>query len=93
MKALTMDYPLTLSAIVRRAEAIFGHKHVTSRLPDKSIRSVTAEELIKFIEPDFAKWWLPDAVAFVDQIPRTSAGKFRKSELRERFRTQYATPS
>jgi hypothetical protein len=32
MKALTMDYPLTLSAIVRRAEALFGHKHVTSRL-------------------------------------------------------------
>jgi len=55
--------------------------------------SVTANELIKFLEPDFAKWWLPDAVAFVDQIPRTSAGKFRKSELRERFRTHYATPS
>jgi fatty-acyl-CoA synthase len=55
--------------------------------------SVTASELIKFLEPDFAKWWLPDAVAFVDQIPRTSAGKFRKSELRERFRTHYATPS
>jgi fatty-acyl-CoA synthase len=38
MKALTMDYPLTLAAIVRRAEALFGHKHVISRLPDKSIR-------------------------------------------------------
>jgi fatty-acyl-CoA synthase len=55
--------------------------------------TVTAEELIKFLEPDFVKWWLPDAVAFVDQIPRTSAGKFRKSELRERFRTHYAAPS
>jgi fatty-acyl-CoA synthase len=55
--------------------------------------SVTADELIRFLEPAFAKWWLPDAVAFVDQIPRTSAGKFRKSELRERFRTHYATPS
>jgi fatty-acyl-CoA synthase len=38
MKALTMDHPLTLSAIVRRADAVFGHKHVTSRLPDKSIQ-------------------------------------------------------
>ena len=55
--------------------------------------AVTAEELIAFLEPAFAKWWLPDAVAFVDQIPRTSAGKFRKSELRERFRTHYATSS
>ena len=51
---------------------------------------MTAEELIAFLEPPFAKWWLPDAVAFVDQIPRTSAGKFRKSELRERFRAHYA---
>jgi acyl-CoA synthetase (AMP-forming)/AMP-acid ligase II len=56
-------------------------------------QSVTADELIRFLEPAFAKWWLPDAVAFVDQIPRTSAGKFRKSELRERFRTHYAGPS
>jgi fatty-acyl-CoA synthase len=55
--------------------------------------SVTASELITFLEPAFAKWWLPDAVVFVDQIPRTSAGKFRKSELRERFRAQYASPS
>ena len=55
--------------------------------------NVTADELIKFLEPHFAKWWLPDAVAFVNQIPRTSAGKFRKSELRERFRAHYATPS
>jgi fatty-acyl-CoA synthase len=46
MKALTMDYPLTLSAIVRRAEALFGHKHVTSRLPDKSIRRHSYAEVI-----------------------------------------------
>lgn len=54
---------------------------------------VTADELIKFLEHDFVKWWLPDGVAFVDQIPRTSAGKFRKSELRERFRAHYAASS
>jgi len=46
MKALTMDYPLTLSAIVRRAEALFGHKHVTSRLPDKSIQRHSYAQVI-----------------------------------------------
>ena len=46
MKALTMDYPLTLSAIVRRAEALFGHKQVTSRLPDKSIRRHSYADVI-----------------------------------------------
>jgi fatty-acyl-CoA synthase len=45
----------------------------------------TQEELIKHLESDFARWWLPDRVEFVDEIPKTSVGKFKKSELRERF--------
>jgi fatty-acyl-CoA synthase len=47
--------------------------------------SATQEELISYLEPRFAKWWLPDAVEFVEEIPKTSVGKFKKSELRERF--------
>jgi len=47
--------------------------------------TATAEELRAFLEPSFAKWWLPDAVEFVNEIPRTAAGKFQKSALRERF--------
>jgi len=50
----------------------------------------TEEELRDFLRPHFAKWWLPDAMEFVDEIPRTSAGKFQKSALRERFRDYYA---
>jgi fatty-acyl-CoA synthase len=48
--------------------------------------TATPDELRAFLAPRFASWWLPDAIAFVDAIPRTSAGKFKKSELRERFR-------
>ncbi|MDW8425667.1 MAG: long-chain fatty acid--CoA ligase [Meiothermus sp.] len=48
--------------------------------------SATAEELRAFLEPRFARWWLPDAYVFVDEIPRTSTGKFLKSRLREQFR-------
>jgi fatty-acyl-CoA synthase len=47
--------------------------------------SATQEELISYLEPRFARWWLPDAVEFVEEIPKTSVGKFKKSELRERF--------
>jgi fatty-acyl-CoA synthase len=32
-----------------------------------------------------AKWWLPDAVEFIDEIPKTSVGKFSKKDLRTRF--------
>jgi fatty-acyl-CoA synthase len=48
--------------------------------------TLTADELRDFLAPKFAKFWLPDAVVFIDAIPRTSAGKFKKSDLRERFR-------
>lgn len=46
----------------------------------------TEEELIQYLAPRFAKWWLPDGVVFVEEIPRTSAGKFLKAQLREQFR-------
>jgi fatty-acyl-CoA synthase len=47
--------------------------------------SATAEELREFLAPQFAKWWLPDAFEFVDEIPKTAVGKFRKTTLREMF--------
>ncbi|HEU0035748.1 MAG TPA: long-chain fatty acid--CoA ligase [Kofleriaceae bacterium] len=50
----------------------------------------TADELREHLAPRFAKFWLPDEVVFVDSIPRTSAGKFKKTELREQFRDHYA---
>ncbi len=42
-------------------------------------------ELRDFLAPRFAAFWLPDAFVFLDAIPRTSAGKFLKSALRERY--------
>lgn len=47
--------------------------------------SVTAEELREFLAKDFAKWQLPDAWTFIDQVPRTSVGKFDKKVLRKRY--------
>jgi fatty-acyl-CoA synthase len=45
----------------------------------------TADELREFLAPQFAKWWLPERFEFVDEIPKTSVGKFRKIALREQF--------
>ena len=52
--------------------------------------AATPQELRAFLAPQFAKFWLPDDYAFVDAIPRTSAGKFKKSELREQFKDYQA---
>jgi fatty-acyl-CoA synthase len=46
---------------------------------------LTRDELIEFLEPRVAKWWLPDDVVFIDEVPKTSVGKFSKKHLRERF--------
>ena len=51
----------------------------------KQRESATADELRDFIEPHFAKWWLPDRFEFVAEIPKTAVGKFRKSALRKHF--------
>jgi fatty-acyl-CoA synthase len=47
--------------------------------------SATPEELRAFLAKSFAKWQLPDAFVFIDAIPRTSVGKFKKLALREQF--------
>jgi len=47
--------------------------------------TATKEEIIEFLGPRVAKWWLPDDVAFVDEIPKTSVGKFSKKDLRTKF--------
>jgi fatty-acyl-CoA synthase len=50
-------------------------------------QTTTADELREFLAADFAKWCLPDAFVFVDEIPKTAVGKFRKTALREMFPT------
>src|SRR4051812_41908259 len=44
--------------------------------------TLTAEELRSHLIEHVAKWWLPDEVAFVEEIPKTSVGKFDKKVLR-----------
>jgi fatty-acyl-CoA synthase len=46
---------------------------------------VTPDELRDHLAQHFAKWQLPERFEFVDEIPRTATGKFKKTDLRERF--------
>jgi fatty-acyl-CoA synthase len=50
------------------------------------------EELLAFLEGKIAKWWLPDDVAFVKEIPHTATGKILKTALRAQFKN-YVLPS
>jgi fatty-acyl-CoA synthase len=51
----------------------------------KEGESATAEDILEHLRPLVAKWWLPDAVEFIDEVPKTSVGKFSKKDLRAKF--------
>ena len=53
--------------------------------------TATKEELLGFMEGKIAKWWLPDDVVFVDEIPHTATGKIQKMTLRKQF-AEYRLP-
>jgi fatty-acyl-CoA synthase len=52
----------------------------------------TKDEVLAFLAGKVAKWWVPDDVVFVDEIPKTSVGKFSKKDLRNRF-ADYSFPT
>jgi fatty-acyl-CoA synthase len=54
--------------------------------------TATKEEVLAFLDGRVAKWWLPDDVAFVAEIPKTSVGKFSKKDLRDQF-ADYVLPT
>ena len=54
------------------------------------VGQVTKEEIIEYLRPRVARWWLPDDVVFIEAIPKTSVGKFDKKVLRARHET-YST--
>jgi fatty-acyl-CoA synthase len=52
----------------------------------KKDQTATREELLGFLQGKIAKWWMPDDIVFVDEIPHTATGKIQKTALRERFK-------
>ncbi|MCF8565243.1 long-chain fatty acid--CoA ligase [Alicyclobacillus tolerans] len=58
-------------------------------LKDAFKSKVDKQELIEFLRPHFAKWWLPDDVVFIDEIPKTSVGKFLKRALRDQYASHF----
>ena len=59
-------------------------------LKDTGIENkITAEDILEFIAPKFAKWQLPDRVMLVDEIAKTSVGKYNKKEIRKTYQNEY----
>ena len=53
---------------------------------------LSREEVLEYLDGRVAKWWLPDDVVFIEEVPKTSVGKFSKKDLRPRF-ADYTLPT
>jgi fatty-acyl-CoA synthase len=53
--------------------------------------TLTTAEVVDFLSSKVAKWQLPDDVVFIEEVPKTSVGKFSKKTLRDRF-AEYQLP-
>ncbi|HWE62729.1 MAG TPA: AMP-binding protein, partial [Chloroflexota bacterium] len=51
--------------------------------------TLTAEQILESLRAQFPRWWIPDQVIFIEEVPKTSVGKFSKRSLRDRFANQY----
>ena len=81
-----MGHPAVAEAAVISVEHPKWAERPLAAVVLKPGQKATAADLKSFLAPQFPKFWLPDAFEFVDAIPRTSAGKFKKSELRKQFK-------
>ena len=52
----------------------------------KEGKSSSRDDILKFLEGKIAKWWMPDDVQFVEEIPHTATGKINKLKLRDDFK-------
>ncbi len=57
-----------------------------------SPQAVNAEQLHAYLSDKVARWWLPDAIEFVEELPHTATGKLLKTELRKRYKN-YQLPT
>ncbi|RDI70593.1 long-chain fatty acid--CoA ligase [Halopelagius longus] len=48
-------------------------------------REALQSDLTEMVEADFPKWWVPDEVMFIEEVPKTATGKFDKKVLRDRY--------
>jgi fatty-acyl-CoA synthase len=88
----TVDLENAIMAHPKVAEAaVVGVEHPTWQerplacVVAKPGQSITTEEILAHLTGKFASWWIPDDVVLIDEVPKTSVGKFDKKVLRERY--------
>ena len=79
-----MSHPKIMeAAVIGLAHPKWDERPIAYAVPKPEYKGqVTQEEVIDFLRDKVARWWLPDEVRFIDEVPKTSVGKFDKKVLR-----------
>ncbi|CAB4875175.1 unannotated protein [freshwater metagenome] len=96
ISSVELENELMAHPLIKEA-AVIGVPHIRwSERPLACVvvepgQHLTKDEVLDFLAPLIAKWQLPDDVVFIDEVPKTSVGKFSKKTLRDRF-ADYVLP-
>jgi fatty-acyl-CoA synthase len=72
------------AAVIAISDDKWGERPLACVVP-KEGEEITPDGLRGFLEGRVPKWWIPSEVELIDEVPKTSVGKFSKKDLRERF--------
>jgi fatty-acyl-CoA synthase len=71
------------AAVIAMPDERWSERPLACVVPDEQAPDVAS--LREHLEPRVAKWWVPEAFAFIDEVPKTSTGKFDKKVLRKQL--------
>jgi fatty-acyl-CoA synthase len=86
LENVAMSHPAVLEAACIAAKHPKWDERPLLVVVKKPGQELDRETLLKFYEGKVAKWWIPDDVVFVNELPHTATGKLLKTKLREQFR-------
>ena len=92
LENLAVGHPdVAEAAVIGVAHPKWDERPLLIVIPKKD-RKPSKDDILKFMQGKIAKWWMPDDVVFVDEIPHTATGKIQKIILRNQFR-DYRLPT
>ena len=88
LEVIIMDHPDVLeAAVIAVPDEKWGERPLALVVPRPGAQ-LTAEAVLDHLRPRVARFEVPDEVVFIDEVPKTSVGKFDKKALRDRFGTR-----
>jgi fatty-acyl-CoA synthase len=93
LENVVMGHPKVMeAAVIAVPDEQWGERPCACVVPCEG-EDLDADELKSFLAERVAKWWIPDRIEFIDEVPKTSVGKFDKKVLRKRLAEEAASDS